>query len=62
LESSKRKRKASKNISDAEIQAASSLVKLCRKKSKKVVKKVDVAVVQRVPSAFSDDEMIDEPR
>jgi hypothetical protein len=26
------------------------------------VKKVVVAIVQRVPPAFSDDEMIDEPR
>jgi hypothetical protein len=60
LESSKRKRKASEGVSDAEIQAASSLAQLGRKKSKKAVKKVVAAVVQRVPSAFSDDEMSDE--
>jgi hypothetical protein len=40
LESSKRKRKASEDIFDAEIQAASSLAKLGRKKSKKSLKKV----------------------
>jgi hypothetical protein len=32
------------------------------KKSKKVVKKVVTTVVQHVPPAFSDDEMIEEPR
>jgi hypothetical protein len=61
LESSKRKRKASEYISDDEIQAASSLAKLGRKKSKKSMKKVAATVVQCVPLAFSDDEMIDEP-
>jgi hypothetical protein len=62
LESSKRKRKASKGDSDAEVQAASSLAQLGQKKSKKVVKKIVVATVQRVPSAFSDDEMTEESR
>jgi hypothetical protein len=61
LESSKRKRKASEDVSDAEIQAASSLAKLDNKRSKKAVKKVVVIVVQRVPSTLSDEEMIDEP-
>jgi hypothetical protein len=62
LESSKRKRKASEDVSDAEIQATYSLAKLGKKKPKKVVKKISTTVVQRVPSAFSDDKMIDEPR
>jgi hypothetical protein len=61
LESSKRERKASEDISDAEIQAASSLAQLGKKKSKKAMKKVVVVVVQRVPPAFSDDEMTNEP-
>jgi hypothetical protein len=61
LESSKRKRKDSEDIFDAEIQAASSLAQLSRKKSKKAMKKVVVAVVQCAPPTFSDDEMIDEP-
>jgi hypothetical protein len=62
LESSKRKRKASEVTSNAEIQAASSLAQLGWKKSKKAVKKVVAVVVQRVPPAFSDDEVIEEPR
>jgi hypothetical protein len=62
LESSKRKRKASEDVSDAEIQAASSLAQQGQKKAKKVVKKIVVATVQRVPSAFSDDEMTDKLR
>jgi hypothetical protein len=40
LESSKCKRKSSEHVSDAELQAASSLAQMSRKKSKKVVKKV----------------------
>jgi hypothetical protein len=54
LESSKRKRKASEDVSDAEIQAASSLAQLGQKKA---VNKVVVSTVRRVPSTFSDDEM-----
>jgi hypothetical protein len=54
LESSKRKRKSSKQLSDAELQAASSLARMSRKKSKKAVKKVVSAKVRRVPSAFDD--------
>jgi hypothetical protein len=61
LESSKRKRKASKDIFDAEVQTASSLAQLGQKKAKKAVKKIAVATVQRIPSAFSDDEMIEGP-
>jgi hypothetical protein len=61
LESSKRKRKASEDVSDVEIQAASSSVKLSRKKSKKAVKNVVATVVQCVPSTISDEEMIEEP-
>jgi uncharacterized protein YktA (UPF0223 family) len=60
LESGKRKRKLSEAISDAELQEASSLTRLSRKKIKKAVKKVAVAEVRRVPSAF-DDDMIVEP-
>jgi hypothetical protein len=37
VESSKRKRKASEGVSDAEIQAASSLAQLGQKKAKKAV-------------------------
>jgi hypothetical protein len=60
LESSKQKRKTSEAISDVEIQAASGLAQLGRKKIKTTVKKVVVAEVRRVPSAF-DDDMIAEP-
>jgi hypothetical protein len=55
LESSKRKRKTSERISDVEIQAASSLAQMSRKKLKKAVKKVSSSGVRRVPSAFDDD-------
>jgi hypothetical protein len=61
LESSKRKCKASEDNSDAEVQAASSLAQLGQKKAKKAIKKIDVTKVRRVPSAFSDDEMTQEP-
>jgi hypothetical protein len=54
LESSKRKRKSSEQVSDAELQAASSLAQMSRKKSKKAVKKVVSSAVRRVPSAFDD--------
>jgi hypothetical protein len=43
LESSKQKRKSSEVVSDAEIQATSSLAHLSREKTKKVVKKIVVA-------------------
>jgi hypothetical protein len=62
LESSKRKRKASEDVFDAEIQVASSLAQLGQKKAKKVVRKIVVATLQRVPSTFSDDEMTDDLR
>jgi hypothetical protein len=62
LESCKRKHKAFEGTSDAEIQAASSLTQLGQKRAKKVVKKISTANIRRVPSAFSDDEIIDEPR
>jgi hypothetical protein len=55
LESSKRKRKTSERISDVELQAASGLAQMSRKKLKKAVKKVYSSGVQRVPSAFDDD-------
>jgi hypothetical protein len=54
LESLKRKRKSSEQVSDAELQAASSLAQMSRKKSKKAVKKVVSSEVRRVPSAFDD--------
>jgi hypothetical protein len=55
LESTKRKRRTSERISDVELQAASSLVQMSRKKAKKAVKKTVAAEVRRVPSAFDDD-------
>jgi hypothetical protein len=55
LESSKQKRKTSEAISDVEIQAASGLAQLGRKKIKTAVKKIAVAEVRHVPSAFDDD-------
>jgi hypothetical protein len=55
LESSKRKRKISERISDVELQAASGLAQMSRKKLKKAVKKVSSSGVQWVPSAFDDD-------
>jgi hypothetical protein len=55
LESSKCKRKSSEQVLDAELQAASSLAQMSRKKSKKVVKKVVSSRVRRVPSAFDND-------
>jgi hypothetical protein len=54
LESTKCKRGTSEQISDAELQAASGLAQMSRKKSKKAVKKVVSSGVQRVPSAFDD--------
>jgi hypothetical protein len=49
------KRKSSKNVSDAELQAATSLAQISRKKAKKAVKKIVATEVRRVPSAFDDD-------
>jgi hypothetical protein len=62
LESSKRKRKASEGVSDAEIQVASSLAQLGQKKNKTAIKKIVAVEVRRVPSALFDDDMIDEAR
>jgi hypothetical protein len=58
LESNKRKRNSSEAVSDVELQVASGLARLSRKKIKKAVKKVAVAEVRRVPSAFDDDMII----
>jgi hypothetical protein len=60
LELSKRKRKSSEQVSDAELQAASSLAQMSHKKSKKAVKKVVSSEVRWVPSAF-DDNLFMEP-
>jgi hypothetical protein len=62
LESSKRKHKSSKAISDVELQAASSLAQLGKKKVKTAVNKVVVADVRRVPSAFDDDVIVEPSR
>jgi hypothetical protein len=59
LESSKRKRKTSERTSDAELQAASGLAQMSRKKLKKAVKKVSSVGVRRVPSAFEDDALVE---
>jgi hypothetical protein len=59
LESSKRKRKTSERTSDAELQAASGLAQMGRKKLKKAVKKVSSVGVRRVPSAFDDDAFVE---
>jgi hypothetical protein len=40
------------------MQAASSLAKLRRKKTKKAVKNITIAEVRQVPSAFNDDNII----
>jgi hypothetical protein len=59
LESLKRKRKTSERTSDAELQAASGLAQMSRKKLKKAVKKVSSVGVRRVPSAFDDDAFVE---
>jgi hypothetical protein len=59
-ESSKHKRRFSEQVSDAELQAASGLAQMSRKKSKKAVKKVVSSGVRQVPSAF-DDNLFVEP-
>jgi hypothetical protein len=55
LESSKRKRRSSEQVSDVELQAASSLAQMRHKKAKKAIKKIASSEVRRVPSAFDDD-------
>jgi hypothetical protein len=55
LESSKLKRETSEWTSDGELQAASGLAQMSRKKLKKAVKKISSSGVRRVPSAFDDD-------
>jgi hypothetical protein len=47
-------------VSDDELQVATSLTGLIRKKMKKAVKKIVVAELRRVPAAFDD--LVDEPR
>jgi hypothetical protein len=59
LESSKHKRKTFERTSDAELQAASGLAQMSRKKLKKAVKKVSFVGVRRVPSAFDDDDFVE---
>jgi hypothetical protein len=59
LESSKRKRKTSERTSDVELQAASGLAQMSRKRLKKAVKKVSSVGVRRVPSAFDDDAFVE---
>jgi hypothetical protein len=55
LKSTKRKHRAFEQISDVELQAASSLAQMSRKKAKKAIKNTVAAEVRRVPSAFDDD-------
>jgi hypothetical protein len=55
LESTKQKRKSSEHVSDVELQAASSLAQMSRKKAKKAIKKIVAAEVRQVPSTFDDD-------
>jgi hypothetical protein len=62
LESTKCRRRNSEQISDAELQAASGLAQMSRKKSKKAVKKVASSDVQRVPSVFDDIFVEPEPK
>jgi hypothetical protein len=55
LESTKCKHRASERVSDVELQEASSLAQMSRKKAKKPIKKTVATEVRRVPSAFDDD-------
>jgi hypothetical protein len=55
LESNKRKHQSTEGVTHVELQAATSLAGLSRKKMKKVVKKVATAEVRRVPAAFDDE-------
>jgi uncharacterized protein YktA (UPF0223 family) len=59
LESNKRKHKSTEVVLDAELQAATGLTGLSRKKMKKAVKKVAAVEVRRIPAAFDD--LVDEP-
>jgi hypothetical protein len=59
LESSKRKRRTSEQVSDAELQEASGLAQMSRKKSKRAVKKVVSSRVRWVPSAFDDNRFVE---
>jgi hypothetical protein len=55
LESTKRKRRTSEQISDVELQVVSGLAQMSQKKAKKAVKKnVGAVEVWRVPAAFDD--------
>jgi ribosomal protein L14E/L6E/L27E len=55
LESTKHKRNSSENVSDAELQAATSLAQMSRKKAKKVVKKIVTTEVRQslLPSTMT---------
>jgi hypothetical protein len=55
LESSKHKRKSSEQVSNVELQEASSLAQMSRKKAKKAVKKIVSFEVRRVPATLDDD-------
>jgi hypothetical protein len=55
LESSKCNRRSSEQVSEVELQAASSLAQMRHNKAKKAVKKIASSEVRRVPSAFDDD-------
>jgi hypothetical protein len=59
LESTKRKRKSSEHVSDVELQVATSLAQMSRKKAKKAIKKIVAVEVRRVPSAFNDDSFVE---
>jgi hypothetical protein len=59
LELSKHKRRTSEQISDAELQAASGLAQMSRKKSKKAVRKFVSSGVRWVPSAFDDNLVVE---
>jgi hypothetical protein len=59
LESSKRKRNTFERTLEAELQAASGLAQMSRKRLKKTLKKVSSVGVRRVPSAFDDDAFVE---
>jgi hypothetical protein len=59
LESSKQKHKTYDRTSDAELQAASGLAQMSRKKLMKAARKVSSVGVRRVPSAFDDDAFVE---
>jgi hypothetical protein len=60
LESSKRKHKSIEAISDGELQAATGLTGLSRKKMKKSMKNIGAVEVRRVPAALDD--LVEGPR